>query len=139
MLRTTCLLGLACLAAACGSSEPAPAHPTTEPPSATALAAPAASSAVPAEAEAPKKRRPLEITSACSDVVTVLFAEDPKAPNAGRRTIAPSASIEGPRDAEGNQTVWLLDPAGEPLVKVHVTRGMKRVEIGRSCRTIDAR
>jgi hypothetical protein len=35
--------------------------------------------------------------------------------------------------------VWLLDDKGEPLVKVHVTRNMKRVEIGKSCRTIDAR
>lgn len=135
-LPTPAFLVFALLPVACGPTEPGPTRPTTEMPPISSSATPVAPSA---EAEPPRKRRPLEITSACSDVVTVLFADDPKTPNAGRRTIAPSASIDGPRDADGNQTVWLLDAAGEPLVKVRVTRGMKRVEIGRSCRTIDAR
>lgn len=86
----------------------------------------------------PKKRKPFEIHSSCGDIVTVVFAEDPKAADAGRRTIAPSSAIEGPRDSNGNQTVWLLDDKGAPLVRVHVTRGMKSVEVGRSCRTLDA-
>lgn len=87
----------------------------------------------------PRKRRPFEVHSACTDVVTIAFVDDPKAPNTGKRTLAPNATIEGPRNADGNQTVVLLDDAGEPLAKVNVTRGMKRVEIGRSCRTLDAR
>jgi hypothetical protein len=87
----------------------------------------------------PRPRKPFEVFNGCADVATISFAEDAKAPNAGRKTIAPSSTIEGPRNADGNQTVWLLDEKGEPLVNVHVTRGMKRVEIGRSCRTLDAR
>jgi hypothetical protein len=112
-----------------------------EPAAPTASSAPAAS-VVPVAAEPtpePRKRKPFEVYSNCAEVVTVVFADDPKAANVGKRTIAPSSTIEGPRNNEGNQTVWLLDQNGEPLdVKVHVTRGMKRVEVGKSCRTMDA-
>ena len=72
-------------------------------------------------------------------MVTVVFGENPKGPNVYLRKLAPSTTGEAPRDDEGNQTVWLLDARDEPLVKVNVTRGMKRVEVGRSCRTLDAR
>ena len=128
---------------ACGGKEPA-ASPSSSSASAPEPSAPASESATQPEAargaeEPAKPRKPFEIHSSCSDVVTVVFAEDPKAANAGQRTIAPSSSIEGPRNPDGNQTVWLLDQSGEPLIKVNVTRGMKRVEIGRSCRTLDAR
>lgn len=123
------------LLVACGGKEPAtPAAPVAAP-AEVAEAEPAAAEPAPE----PRQRRPFEVHNACSEVVTVVFGERPKAPGAGARTIAPSASIEGPRDAAGDQTVWLLDDGGEPLLEVHVTRGMKRVEIGRSCRTLDAR
>lgn len=137
------LLCLAFVLAACGNS------PESQTPS-SASASPAASAAPPTAASAtttasaepaepPKKRKPFELYNACSDVATIVLGEDPKAADAGKRTVAPSGSLELPRDNDGNQTVHLLDAKGEPLVKVHVTRGMKRVEIGRSCRTLDAR
>jgi len=135
------LVALATTLAACGEKEPAkapespPAVPSPEP---AAEEAPAAEEPAPPPAPA-RSRKPFEVYSACDDVVTVVFAEDPKAPDAGGRTIAPGSTILGPRDNEGNQTVWLLDEKGEPLIKVRVTRGMKRVEIGKSCRTLDAR
>lgn len=124
----------ACLTVACGGGQPAAASPDATP-SSSAVPAPSEPPAEPPQP--PKRRKPFEVYNSCSDVVTVVFDDNPKA--GGGRTIAPSASIEGPRDGEGNQTVWLLDAGGEPLVKVHVTRGMKRVEIGKSCRTLDAR
>jgi hypothetical protein len=138
MKRTDLILVVSLLLlVACGEKkEPATPTPVPEPASTAAPASPAASAE---PAPEPRKRKPFEVYSTCSDVVTVVFAADPKAANAGKRTIAPSSSIEGPRDNDGNQTVWLLDNNGEPLVKVNVTRGMKRVEIGRSCRTLDAR
>jgi hypothetical protein len=141
-LALTALAFVPLLLVACGGKEAAPAAAPS--PGATATAEAAATSAEPTTQPEPapepaKPRKPFEIYSACAEVVTVVFAEDPKAANAGKRTIAPSASIEGPRNPDGNQTVWLLDPSGEPLIKVNVTRGMKRVEIGRSCRTLDAR
>ena len=127
------------LFAACGGKETAPASSPATPAAAEAPAAPAEPGRTEEPPPEPKRRKPFEVYSSCADVVTVVFSEDPKAPNAGKRTIAPSSSIEGPRNPDGNQTVWLLDTNGEPLVKVNVTRGMKRVEIGRSCRTLDAR
>ena len=108
-----------------------------ETPPATPAASASAREAVPTEAHRPRK--PIEIASACPDVVTVVFGEDPKSANATSKTIAPMSSVEGLRDVDGNVTIWLLDTAAEPLLKVHVTRGMKKVEVGRSCRTLDAR
>jgi|GEM_PF-1665694 len=131
-----------------GGKEPAAPDPTASAPKAagdetvsttTGPASSAVVSDVGGEAAAPaRKRKPFEIHSSCSDVVTLVFAEDPKTAGASRRTIAPSSTLDGPRDEKGNQTVWLLDEKGEPLVKVHVTRGMKHLEVGRSCRTLDA-
>ncbi|MBX3220388.1 MAG: hypothetical protein KF795_07720 [Labilithrix sp.] len=132
------LLAVGAAAIACADKEPAtPAAlpATTEAPASTPPDEPA--SAEPA-AE-PRKRKPFEVYNSCADVVTIAFAADPKAPGAGKRTLAPSSAIEGVRNADGNQTVWLLDTNEEPLLKVEVTRGMKRVEIGKSCRTLDAR
>lgn len=141
-LSTLFALALALALGGCGGEKPpkdpsSPAEPAAEA---------KASSETPPEPEAakepepPKKRRPYEIHSSCNDVVNIVFGEDPKSPKAGKQTIAPGATIsDGPRDADGNQTIWLVDDAGEGLVKVHVTRGMKRVEVGKSCRTLDAR
>jgi hypothetical protein len=118
------------------SAPPAAAASATAPPS----AGPAASELTdPSNPPAPKKRRPLEIRNACGQIVTVVFGEDPNAKGAGSRTIAASSSIDGPRDDEGNLTVNLLDDRSQPIAKVHVTKRMTRVEIGASCRTLDAR
>ena len=151
-MRTSPLLLAASLAlvAACGNSSPEPATPSLSDPAhaadpvAPGSAAPAApaASADPAAAGADpahRPRKPFPIHSSCTEVVTIAFGEDPKAATSGKRTVAPSASIDGPRDSGGKQTVWLLDEKGEPLVKVNITRGMKQLEIGRSCRTLDAR
>ncbi len=138
--RSTCLLFFSIATLACGSQKTEPSAPTVA--TTTEPAAPSASAEPPTEpaepAEPPKKRKPFEVYSACTDVATVVFGEDANNER-GKKTIAPSSSIEGPRDPNGNQVVWLLDTKGEPLVKVTVTKGMKRVEIGRSCRTLDAR
>lgn len=142
-MRIGILLSTLLVVTACGSRPEPPATPPS-----TASAGPATSAPTPAETSAPaasaqpeppRRTRPLEIKNTCDEVVFVVFGEDPKAAESGRRQIAADSTIDGPRDAEGKMTVWLLDPKGEPLVKVHVTRGMKRVEIGRSCRTLDAR
>jgi hypothetical protein len=122
----------------CGDKEPAKA-PDTSSTSTPSTSEPPSTASSTAAAEPAKPRKPFEIYSSCTDVVTVAFGADPKAANVGKRTIAPSSSIEGPRDADGNQVVWLLDTNSEPLIKVHVSRGMKKVEIGKSCRTLDAK
>ncbi len=130
------VVGLAIGAFACGNQEPAQSPSAAQAPSEPASPEPAAAEA---PAEPKKPRKPFDVTSACAEVVTLVFSEDPKAPGALKKTIAQSTTVEGPRDDDGNQTVWLLDTNGEPLLKVRVTRGMKRVEVGKSCRTLDAR
>ena len=129
-------------AVACGGAE----TPRVTPPTAGSAAPEVASkssvdagAAAPAATAAKPFRKPFELHNACTEVVTVVFGEDPKRPDVYLIRLAPSSTGEGPRDDAGNQTVWLLDGTDEPLVKVRVTRGMKRVEVGRSCRTIDAR
>jgi hypothetical protein len=148
MVRTCLASVFVVLICACGNKSE-PATPSLSDP-AHAADLPAGSAALPAASADPegagaggephhRQRKPFPIHSSCSEVVTIVFGEDPKAPGAGRRTVAPNSSIDGPRDAEGKQTVWLLDEKGEPSgVKVHITRGMKQLEIGRSCRTLDA-
>lgn len=144
---------LLAIVVACGGGAPTPpSGPSSLGASSTPGAGASSSDAPPAASVDPavandrgddpapaRKRKPFEIYNACGQIVTVVFGEDAKAQGAGRRTLTASSSVEGPRDDKGNQTVWLLDEKGEPLVKVHVTRGMKRVEVGRSCRTLDAR
>ncbi len=142
-LRTVVYLATSLFAASACGNKAEPSAPTTpiasDAPTTSATPPASAEPAASAEPEPARKRRPYEIVSNCSDVVTIVFGENAKDPKAGKKTIAPSSTLEGVRDNEGNQTIWLLDTSGEPLVKVHVTRGMKRVEIGKSCRTLDAR
>ena len=61
-----------------------------------------------------------------------------KAANAGKRTLAPNSAIDGPRDADGKQTVTVQNEKGDLIGTVHITKGMKRLEIGRSCQTVNA-
>src|SRR3954453_12424436 len=96
--------------AACGNKEPATPGLTPDPPDPTA----SASGAAPGDPDVvgdnpakPRARKPFPIHSSCPDVVTIVFGEDPKAQGAGRRTVASNSSIDGPRDAEGKQTVSL--------------------------------
>jgi hypothetical protein len=121
----------------CGNSA-APATPTTSPPTPTAAASPPDPETVGENPAKPRARKPFPIHSSCSEVVTIVFGEDPKAAGADKRTVASNSSVDGPRDAEGKQTVHLLDDKGESIAKVHMNRGMKQLEIGRSCRTLDA-
>lgn len=141
-LALSSLLSLGILGCGGGAGEVAPpaAQPSTPPPAPSA-AAPAAASE---EERAPThaQKRPLEITSQCDHPVAYFVGEDPKAEpvgGSGKRTVDPLASLAVERRRDGTQTVWLLDEKSEPLIKVSITRGMKKIEVGRSCRTLDAR
>jgi hypothetical protein len=104
----------------------------------SSTAAPHPSESPQAESPKPRARKPLTIRNACSEVVTVAFGDEPTGPSGGRRTLAPNTFIEGPRDAQGKQTVSLLDTSGEAIARVHINLAMRDVEVGRSCRTLDA-
>lgn len=84
-----------------------------------------------------KKRRPYEIANLCPSMVTLIYGEDPKAAGAVTVSLGGNAKIdEGPRDNDGNQIIWLV-VRGSPLVKVRVSKGSKRVEVGTSCDTLE--
>lgn len=133
----------ALLIPACGGATPepaAPAAPAETAPSSSVAAAP--SPAPPEEAAAPTgaQKRPLEITSQCEHGVAFFVGDDPKAgPATAKRAVDPMQVLPVERRRDGSQTVWLLDEKSEPLVKVSITRGMKKIEVGKSCRTLDAR
>ena len=147
MVRSSLVAVFALVIVACGNP-PTAATPSLTDPAKASVDPMTPSSAAPAasidrgdttnDAHHAPQRKPFTIHSSCPDVATIAFGEDPKVATAGRRTVASNSSIDGPRDVEGKQTVWLLDDKGEPLVKVHISRGMKQLEIGRSCRTLDA-
>jgi hypothetical protein len=139
MVRSLLGAALSLSLAACGAPPQLAALPPVDP--AQAATPPSASTdpdAASGGEPARHRPRPLAIHSSCTEVVTLVFGDDPRAAGAGKRTLGPSGSVDGPRDPQGKQTVWLLDDKGEPLVKVSVTRGMKTVEVGRSCRTLAA-
>jgi hypothetical protein len=127
---------------ACGNSgeSKTPATTSSSSPSTATTESSAPTSSASDSAEPEKARgKPFELYNSCTKVVTVIVGKDPKAADAGKRTAAPSSSIELPRDAAGNQIVWIADDKGEATpVHVTVTRTMKRVEVGRSCSTLNA-
>ncbi len=136
---TLVAVGMALLVA-CGQRQDAnvpPSEGSSANPGATSAAS-APSSATTSTPIPASRRKPFEVYNACHDVANIAFGGDGRAEQS-KQTIAPFSTLEGARDEEGKQTVWLLDEKREPLVKVIVTRTMKRVEIGRSCRTLDAR
>lgn len=139
-MRTNVLGCSFLLLAACGNGS----EPATPPGVSTASAKPSGTPAPPDPEVAgdnpakPRSRKPFEIHSSCPSIVTVIFGDDPKADNAGKRTLAPNSAIDGPRDADGKQTVTVQNEKGDPIGTVHITKGMKRLEIGRSCQTVNA-
>lgn len=136
------LLGIATVA--CGApatpspvSSPtagSPSASSSEPTTVAGTASPAADPAPPAGG----RHRPLVLRNLCGEVVTLSFADDPKATGAGRKTVAPSGTLDVPRKPDGSQTVWLISDKDEGIARVQITRGMTEIEVGRSCRTLDA-
>lgn len=116
------------------SSSPAPSASGV-----TASTAPSNGASSEPRAQTAAQKRPLEITSQCSSASNYYVGDDPKAGGTGKRTLEPMAILPIERKPDGSQTVWLLDEHFAQLIKVNITRGMKKIEIGRSCRTLDAR
>jgi hypothetical protein len=137
-MRPSVILATLLLVAGCGGEGKDPATSADAKNASTSAAStPEATPAPSATAPPAKKRKPYEIVNLCPRPVTIIFGEDPKAANVGKRTLAGNDKIDdGPRDPDGNQIIHLL-VRDEPLVKVHVSRGTKRVEIGTSCDTLE--
>jgi hypothetical protein len=118
------------------SASSAPA--STAQSAASTTSASSATTAAPAATDVPNPaaKRPLDILSECADVVHIVYGDDPK--GTARSSIAQGGTIEAPRRPDGTQVVNLLDDHDEPIAKVTITKHMKHVVVGRSCRTMDA-
>ena len=142
-MRHAPILASVLVVVACGGDSATSAPPQTPatasppaPPEPAASTAP--SDAAPAQTGAQK--RPLELQSFCLSPTTIYVGPDPKAGGTGKREVAAQGTLSPiERRADGTQTVWLLDEAGAPLIKVDINSGMRKIEIGKSCRTLDAR
>jgi hypothetical protein len=125
------------LAAACGSTPP----PPPQPPDTTPPAPPASVASAPASAEPePPPSRPLpdvDILNQCHDVAYLAYGEPPNMKDLGR-FVGDGGEGRAPRERDGTLAVSLVDDKGQVFAKVVVTRRMKKLEIGRSCRTLYA-
>lgn len=127
---------------ACASSPSPPAAPGTAPDIAVApgssLSAPAAASSAPGPEVAPARQRPLDLTNGCPREMHVYFGEQPGDGKGQAATVAASAVVPVPRNADGTAVVWVTDPGGSGLASVRVTKHMRHVRIDAGCMKIDA-
>jgi hypothetical protein len=88
----------------------------------------------------PKKALPpLAVTNQCHDVALLAYGDPPNMkPDALGRFMGDGAEGAVPRVNDGPLTVTLVDDKGTSFAVVHVTRHMRKLEIGRSCRTLYA-
>jgi hypothetical protein len=122
---------------ACGSAPAPPPQPPEQP---AAPPAPAAPSASPEPEPEPPPSRPLpavEILNLCHDVAILAYGDPPNMKDPGR-FIGDGGEGKAPRERDGTLPVALVDNKGTVLATVVVTRRMKKLEIGRSCRTLYA-
>ena len=139
---TRAAAALVALAAACGGSQAAPVAPA---PAASVSPEPAAPESCGGEpcvgkeeqqtGVRPRERPPIDIKNECGDVVGLSFGAE--AHNATMR-LGVGGSDKIARDPDGGLSVWLVDEKGFGLAHVAVTKRMKQVEVGRSCRTLYA-
>lgn len=94
--------------------------------------------AAPAATMTREQSRPLELVNNCQTPVEIAYGPDPRKPDS-TNTVGAGLTVSAPRQTDGSQIVWLRDDQKTPLIKVIVTKRMKRIEVGRSCLTLDAR
>jgi len=127
--------------ASCASAPPAATTPTP-PASSSAAATDAGASPAPsasAEPEEPHRPRPpIDVTNLCHDVALLAYGEPPNFKTESLGRFMGDATGTAARERDGTLAVTLVDDKGNVLAKVSITRHMKKLEIGRSCRTLYA-
>ncbi|MEO8876709.1 MAG: hypothetical protein ABI461_14045 [Polyangiaceae bacterium] len=120
-----------------------PSNPQPMPPSSSLVSnSDATPTEVPPPASSPHdtSTTPLtvEIHSDCTDSVPLFLGEKPKFGSGTKTSISSNSTTSFPRDSDGTLTVWIIDEQENGLASVKVSKRMKRIDIGRSCRTMDA-
>ncbi|MEO8799516.1 MAG: hypothetical protein ABI551_16610 [Polyangiaceae bacterium] len=81
----------------------------------------------------------VEVHNDCTDAVPIFIGDRPRFGSGTKVALSADSTTSVPRNGDGTVTIWLIDQNDNGLASVHVTKRMKRVEIGRSCRTIDSK
>lgn len=81
----------------------------------------------------------VEVHNDCTDAVPIFIGDKPKFGSGTKTALGADTTTSVPRNGDGTVTIWIIDQNENGLASVHVTKRMKRVEIGRSCRTLDAK
>ena len=136
-MRSPALFVLA-LCLSCGSAPPPPAPAPA--PTASASAPVASASAAPTADPEPEKRQlpPVEVINQCHDVALLAYGEPPDVKPESLGRFMADATGAAARERDGTLPVALVDDKGNVLSKVTISRRMKKLEIGRSCRTLYA-
>ncbi len=90
------------------------------------------------EPEPHRPRPPVEVINLCHDVALLAYGEPPNFKTESLGRFLGDASGSAARERDGTLPVTLVDDKGNALAKVLVSRRMKKLEIGRSCRTLYA-
>jgi hypothetical protein len=137
-MRAISLLGLA-VVTSCASAPPtATAPPVASEAPVVADAGPAPVATQEPEAEPKRQRPPVEVVNLCHDVALLAYGEPPNFKTESLGRFMADATGTAPRERDGTLAVTLVDDKGNALAKVSVSRHMKKLEIGRSCRTLFA-
>jgi len=140
----TCLASSvgACVPPQQGPADPSPASSAgaTAPGVATSDGPAPAGPMAPVKPETPRPGVPttIEVHSMCAQTVPRLYGEKPKYGSGTKSSISSNSTQSVPRWGDGTLVVWLIDEQENGLASVHITPRMTRVDIGPSCRTLDA-
>jgi hypothetical protein len=81
----------------------------------------------------------VHIVNQCHEVAILAYGDPPNMkPGDLGRLVGDGGEGRAPRERDGTLPVALVTEKGEVLAQVRVSRRMKRLEIGRSCRTLYA-
>lgn len=80
----------------------------------------------------------IDVHNDCTDSVPLFLGDKPKFGSGTKTSVSSNSTTTFPRNSDGTLTVWIIDEQENGLASVHVTKRMKKIEIGRSCRTLDA-
>ena len=100
--------------------------------------APAPTTAAPSAHDTTVTPITIDVHNDCTDSVPLFLGDKPKFGSGTKTSVSSNSTTTFPRNSDGTLTVWIIDEQENGLASVHVTKRMKKIEIGRSCRTLDA-
>jgi hypothetical protein len=119
-------------------SAPEPMPPTSSVAAGSDAPAQPSATAAPSPNDTTMTPVTIDIHNDCTDSVPLFLGDKPKFGSGTKTSVSSNSTTSFPRNSDGTLTVWIIDDQENGLASVHVTKRMKKIEIGRSCRTLDA-